>query len=93
MESTPRHLDGNAAAGPMTDLLAFDITSAIGTCTECRNDVVMAQAVVYSRGPGMVARCPDCEHPMFRVAASDDQVWLDMTGLSSLRVDRSAMLE
>jgi hypothetical protein len=86
-----RHLDGNATAGPMADLLAFDITAAIGRCADCLDDVVMARTRVYSSGPGLVVRCPRCDRVMLRVASSDDHVWLDMRGLASLQIDRSAM--
>jgi hypothetical protein len=91
MDPSPRHLDGNATAGPMADLLTFDITAALGRCAECLSDVVMAQTRVYSGGPGLVVRCPRCDRVMLRVASSDDRVWLDMTGLASLQIDRSTM--
>ena len=29
------HLDGNALAGQLSDLFAFDITEAVGRCTNC----------------------------------------------------------
>jgi Family of unknown function (DUF6510) len=90
MDST-RHLDGNAAAGPLADFLAFDITAAIGRCAGCLGDMAMAQTRLYSEGPGMVLRCPSCDHVMLRLATSADRSWLDMTGVASLQIDRSGM--
>jgi Family of unknown function (DUF6510) len=85
------HLDGNAAAGPLSELLAFDISGATGRCAGCGDDVVMGRTRVYAGGPGLVIRCPGCDHVMVRLATSDDSVWLDMSGLASLQVGRSAM--
>ena len=89
MDIPPTYLDGNAAVGPLTDLLRFDITTTVGRCAGCRDTVVMAQCQVYSAGPGLVLRCPSCHHVLARLVAAKDRAWLDMTGLASLQIDRT----
>ena len=87
MNTSSDYLDGNAAAGPLADLLKFDITVAVGRCAGCRRNIVMAQGRVYSVGPGLVLRCPSCDHVMIRMVVAEDRAWLDMTGITCLQID------
>ena len=89
MNSSSIYLDGNAAAGPLADLLRFDITATVGRCASCHGNTVMAQGRVYSVAPGLVLRCPSCDHVLIRMVVAGDRVWLDMTGLACLRIDRT----
>jgi hypothetical protein len=87
-EST--YLDGNAAAGPMADVLEFDITVTIGRCAGCGHDGVLAQCRLYGAGtgPGLVLRCPSCDHVLIRLVVANDRTWLDMTGVACLQIHR-----
>jgi Family of unknown function (DUF6510) len=79
-------LDGNVLAGPLGELFAVDITSAMGQCASCGARNPMAMARVYVDAPGMVARCRSCDAVIVRLVRSADQAWLDMQGISSLQL-------
>lgn len=82
----PGHLDGNALAGPLSELFAVDVTAATGRCVNCGRTGPIASLRVYSRAPGMVARCPQCDQVILRLVRTPDAAWLDLTGTVSLRV-------
>lgn len=79
--------DGNALAGPLSELFAVDVVSAEGRCTGCGTTGPVAQLRVYGAGtgPGLVARCPVCGQVVLRVVRSEDSAWLDLRGTVSLR--------
>ena len=51
------YLDGNAAAGELSNLFAMDVTAAEGQCAHCGEKRRFAEAHLFMRGPGIVARC------------------------------------
>jgi hypothetical protein len=53
-------LDGNAIAGDLIDVLGVDFTEAKLACASCGMAGFLAEAVVYTRGPGRVVRCRAC---------------------------------
>ena len=55
---TYNYLDGNAAAGELSRVFAMDVTAAQGRCANCGAIMRFAEAHLYIRGPGVVARCP-----------------------------------
>jgi hypothetical protein len=80
-------LDGNAAAGDLEQLFAFEVTTAIGTCANCGAVGAVGGAMVYSQAPGVVVRCPACQCVLLRLAHDGDaRWWLEMTGVRSLEV-------
>jgi hypothetical protein len=83
------HQDGNALAGPFSEIFAVDMTSAIGRCTGCGSTGPLARLHVYGPGPGLVARCPDCEQVVLRLVRGPDEAWLDLRGTVSLRIPLS----
>jgi hypothetical protein len=78
--------DGNALAGPLSELFAVDVTTATGRCVSCGDTGRVADLRVYVNAPGYVARCPGCDHVMLRLVRSPDAAWLDLQGTLSLRV-------
>jgi hypothetical protein len=78
------YIDGNAAAGPLSQVFAFDVTSASGQCVGCGDVSALAQAHVYDQAPGLVLRCASCEGVLARLVSSGERSWLDLTGLSYL---------
>ena len=82
----PTHVDGNAAAGAFADVLGLDVTTATLTCAGCGRAVVFAESHVYYRGPGIVVRCPGCDHILARLSQTPTDVWLDLRGAHSWRV-------
>jgi Family of unknown function (DUF6510) len=53
-------LDGNAIAGDLIEVLGVDLAAANCACASCGTAGFFAEAVVYTRGPGRVARCRAC---------------------------------
>lgn len=75
-------IDGNAIAGPLSSVFAFDVTTAVGRCVGCGSVASFAEAHVYDQSPGLVMRCSSCESVLLRMVRSPDRTWLDLTGLS-----------
>ena len=80
-------LDGNAAAGPLEEVFAFEVTTAIGTCANCGAVGAVGGAFVYAQAPGIVVRCPSCEGVLLRLASDGNgRRWLEMTGIRCLEL-------
>ena len=78
------YLDGNAGAGELSKIFALDVTAAEGQCAHCGAKRRFAEAHIYMRAPGVVARCAVCEHVLLRLVKTDHHVFLDMRGMTSL---------
>ena len=78
--------DGNALAGPLSEILAFDVTTAETRCECCARTGPVASLRVYEHAPGLVARCPACEEVVLRLVRTPEAAWLDMRGTTALRV-------
>lgn len=76
-------LDGNAAAGDFSDILANDPTSVTVRCGSCGATQAFGQLLAYLGGPGTVLRCRKCEAMVARVARTPKGTWLDISGSSS----------
>ncbi|MDQ3895838.1 MAG: DUF6510 family protein [Actinomycetota bacterium] len=79
-------LDGNAAAGQLGELFAFDVTVALTRCARCRDTRPLAELHVYVRAPGTVLCCATCDAVQARVVRSPDRAWLDLRGVEVLQV-------
>jgi hypothetical protein len=79
-------LDGNAAAGVLSELFAIDITVASLTCDQCRATVEIGAARVYGGAMGSIFRCPECDHAMIRMVRTPAGFWLDFKGARRLFV-------
>lgn len=73
-------LDGNAAAGILSEIFVPDVTTARTTCASCGAIRMLGALFVYAHGMGMVMRCPTCNAVLLRIARTGQQVWLDPTG-------------
>jgi hypothetical protein len=78
--SEPARLDGNVAAGMLSELFVPDFTLAHTTCTSCGTATAVGALLVYAHGMGMVMRCPGCDSIVMRIARTPTRVWLDLTG-------------
>jgi Family of unknown function (DUF6510) len=81
------YLDGNAAAGELSNVFAVDVTTAEGQCSHCGAIRCFAQAHLYIGGPGLVARCADCDNVLLRLVKAQHHVLLDLRGMAYLSVD------
>jgi hypothetical protein len=91
------YLDGNAAAGELSNIFAMDVTAAVGQCAHCGAIKRFAEAHVYMRCPGLVARCSVCQHVLLRLVNArenaGERVFLDLRGMRCLILDTSRLVE
>ena len=87
------YLDGNAAAGELSSIFTMDVTAAEGQCAHCGAIKRFAEAHLYMQGPGLVARCSLCQHVLLRLVNARERVFLDLSGMRCLILDRSRVLE
>jgi len=79
-------MDGNMLGGVLGELFTMDMTMAVGQCTSCEATNTIAQTMVYADAPGLVARCPDCDAVMLRLARGPGRAWLDLRGVTYLQL-------
>lgn len=80
------HVDGNAAAGDLQQVFAFEVTSIVGVCDGCGREGPLAEAITYT-GPGSTLRCPACESVLARVVALPGRTLVSLSGLRRFAVD------
>ena len=81
-----RRLDGNAAAGPLADLFAVDLTEARSHCAACGTTTMLGAHHLYADAPALVLRCPSCTEVVLRFAAQQGRLLLDLRGSQLLIV-------
>ena len=82
------HVDGNALAGPLSEMFYVDVTCAKGTCAGCGDTSVLAEARVFVDPMGFVVRCSHCEDVLMTVIAEPDHAMVELSGLSRLILTR-----
>jgi uncharacterized Zn finger protein len=79
-------LDGNAIGGVLHEVFGEEMTAAMGECASCGAHAPLAEARVYLRAPGTVARCRSCG-AVLMVLVKVREVWsVDARGLSALEL-------
>jgi Family of unknown function (DUF6510) len=82
-------LDGNAAAGLLEEIFAFDMTSAQCTCAGCGHIAAVGSLRLYGGQMGTVLRCPTCDRIQMHIVSvpgGERQYWIDMRGIALLRI-------
>lgn len=82
-------VDGNAMAGMFAEAFGVDVTATTITCAACGDAGPFAEASVYDRGPGAVARCRRCAAVLARLVRTPTDAWLDLRGTRSMRMPLS----
>jgi hypothetical protein len=82
----PAALDGNAAAGLLQQIFAIDITMARITCGGCQLVQPLAALRLYGLPMGTILCCPRCQATLIRAVAREKECWLDLRGVSALRL-------
>jgi Family of unknown function (DUF6510) len=86
MTDATAHLDGNCLAGPLSEILAVEPTTAWWRCPQCGRAGPLAQLHVYGPEPGLTASCPDCAYIALRLVRDEEHIWLALgTGTSAIR--------
>jgi hypothetical protein len=78
-------LDGNAAAGLLSEVFGRDVTTAVGTCDGCGSAEAVGAIHVYVAA-GTVLRCPHCEAVVMKVVTDGERFWIDVRGLRSMEL-------
>ena len=86
MDDADRRLDGNAAAGLLAEIFAFEMTTAETICAGCGAVAPVGALLVYAHGMGMIIRCAGCDGALIRIAQVRGAYWLDLHGLRRLRI-------
>lgn len=89
MDETDLRLDGNAVGGLLSELFAFEPTTAYGTCAYCGLRAEVGGVMAYLNAPGAVLRCPRCGSVLMRIVEGDSRLWFEMTGVRSLELQRT----
>ena len=84
-------LDGNAAAGILSELFVPDLTAARATCAGCGVTQAVGALLVYAQGMGTVMRCPECEGVVLCITRTATQVWLDPSGARRIIIAAAAL--
>lgn len=87
---TYSYLDGNAAAGKLSRIFTMDVTAAEGRCAHCGATKRFAEVHLYMQAPGLVARCPVCQHVILRLVNVGQRVFLDLQGLAYICLDTAS---
>ena len=73
-------LDGNAMGGLLSELFAFDVTTASVICEGCDVEGDIAEARVYGGAMGAMFRCTHCDNIVIRLTRTPQGFFLDMRG-------------
>lgn len=79
-------LDGNAAAGLLSEVFNVEATTMVARCAACGGEGALATARVYSQCPGVVLRCPDCTAVVMRFARVRGRLAADFRGVNMLTI-------
>jgi ribosomal protein S27E len=77
-------LDGNAAAGLLSEVFSADVTAAVVRCAGCGAEGAVATLMVYEHAPGTVLRCPGCQDVMMRIARIRGRLAVDPRGIGRM---------
>jgi hypothetical protein len=86
MDVATQRLDGNAAAGLLAEIFAFDVTVARAICAGCGAEAPVGGLAAYGLAMGAILRCPECDTPLVRVARLGDGYGVDLRGASLLLI-------
>ena len=75
-------LDGNAAAGILSEVFALEVTGARGCCGGCGNIAQLGEAMAFVEAPGVVIRCRACESVLLVLVRGDGRYWLGAQGMT-----------
>jgi len=82
-------LDGNAAAGILEEVFAFEITTARACCVQCGAAGEVGAQMAYVTEIGTVLRCSSCDNVLIRIVRQNENLrryWLDLKGVDYLQL-------
>jgi hypothetical protein len=79
-------LDGNAVAGRLEQIFGRDMTTAVARCAGCASNAPIGALMAFTRGPGVVLRCPTCQMVIARIVETTAAIYLDARGATYVRM-------
>jgi hypothetical protein len=86
MSDASLRLDGNSAAGLLSELFTAEMTTALGTCARCGATGPLGAVLVYAHAPGTVMRCPDCDAILACLVRARGGLVADLAGLRRIQL-------
>jgi hypothetical protein len=88
MDDTQVRLDGNAAAGILREVFAYDLSGASGQCAACGMTAQIGGQHLYMHplSPGAVLRCQSCESILMVFVHADGRYRFGLQGLKWLQI-------
>lgn len=83
-------LDGNAAAGILSELFTLEMTSSWIECANCGREGEMGTLLAFMQAPGVVLRCPACEYIILRIVEAPETIYLDLRGAVVVSLRRTS---
>jgi hypothetical protein len=84
--NTALMVDGNAVAGQLEQIFGREMTMTVARCAGCARDVAMGALMAFTRGPGIVLRCPTCQNAIARIVETPTAIYLEARGAAYLRM-------
>lgn len=84
--NTALMVDGNAVAGLLEQIFGRDMTVAVARCAGCARDAALGALMAFTRGPGVVLRCPACKQAIARIVETPSATYLEARGATFLRI-------
>ena len=91
MHETAVRLDGNSAAGLLSEIFAPDLTAARASCIHCGETRAVGAMLVYAHGMGTVVRCPRCDGVVLAIGRTPAGIWLDPSGAKCIVITAGAL--
>jgi len=82
-------LDGNGAAGTLSEVFALDMTAARGRCDACGNVGALAEARAFVDAPGLVIRCRACDAVLLVLVRAPNRYRVSVHGLTWFDLEAS----
>ena len=83
-ENAASVVDGNAAAGVLSDIFAGDVTTMVGVCGGCGAVAPFAEAIVELDEVAAIVRCRGCTHTLMTVLRTPSETRVVMGALHEL---------
>jgi hypothetical protein len=77
-------LDGNSAAGLLSEVFTPEATAAVVRCASCGAEGAVGGAAVFAHAPGLVIRCASCEAVIMRFARISGRLVADLRGVARM---------
>jgi hypothetical protein len=80
MDAEDLRVDGNALAGELSEVFAYEMTAARVACGGCGQVEPLGADHAYVQAPGMVLRCCHCDNVLLVMTRTDDRLLVSFPG-------------